>query len=238
MKNLIWIFSIILSCLFSCKPKNTDKQQPIDAVLETDSMVEAKGSYYFSGDFKYFADAPSFRDCITGATWNVAMKGIYKKIEKEYTKLDLHDPEGVYCEIMGYLIDKPADAEGPAQQLVITSLIKFDRTAACHMGEVTHVEYQTFIPDKKDATQQVSLILLPDYTFKAVTTNLKDKSTLQSVEGKWRRTSDENIVLLTNGEVYYQGIIDMTDMDLKLYDDNQKLWDFKQQLPPTKQIAD
>lgn len=230
MNTKYWLIAIGALFLFACgnNKKQTDKRvPPTDSTIEADTAKVARGSYYFSGDFMYFADAPTFKDCITGAVMPVAMQGVYKEVEKKYLRLDLNDPEGVYCEVMGYLIDKPEGEEGHPQQIVITSLIRFDQTAACHIGTVTDTTYVTYIPDKKEAKSKIALVLLPDYTFRTDTINLETKAVSAAVEGTWRRTSDENIVLLTNGEVYYQGIVNFTNMNLELNDDNGKLWIFK-----------
>lgn len=226
MKQFSWILLLML-VTFACTNKTGTGSSPINATLQQDTLPEPRGSYYFSGDFRYFADAATFRDCITNDTFPVIMKGDYSKMEKEYSKMKLNDPEGVYCEVMGYLVDKPTGEEGRNKQILITSLIKFDRTAACHLSSVTDGIYAVYIPDQKDATQKVSLKLNGDYTFQCTVNDLKTKEQISSVDGVWHRTSDEDIVFLTQGEVYYQGIIDFTTMNLKLYDNNGKLWTFK-----------
>lgn len=232
MKRFGWLLFIFIPAFFACINKNStkDKMEKPDATIEADTLKEAKASYYFSGDFMYFADAPTFKDCVTEVVIPVAMKGIYKDVEKKYLKLKLNDPEGVYCEVMGYLIEKPAGEEGHPQQLVITSLIQFDRTAACHIGSVTNCVYITDSPDKKNPIEQISLVLNPDYTFRMLTKNMKTNQQTNEANGTWRRTSDENIVFLTNQEVYYQGIIDFTNMDLKLDDNNGKSWAFRKKI--------
>lgn len=233
MKRIGWLLFIFIPVFVGCVNKNSNKDkmdQPVVATLEADTLKDTQGSYYFSGDFMYFADAPTFKDCVTEAVLPVAMKGVYKDVEKKYQKLKLNDPEGVYCEVMGYLINKPAGEEGHPQQLVITSLIQFDRTSACHIGNVTNCTYVTESPDEKNPTEQISLVLKPDYTFQMVTKAPKAGTQTNEVNGTWRRTSDENIVFLTNQEVYYQGIIDFTNMNLKLDDNNGKLWNFKKSI--------
>lgn len=215
---------------FACvnDKKQTDKRvPPTDSTIEADTAKVAQGSYYFSGDFMYFADAPTFKDCITGVVFPVAMQGAYKEVEKKYLHLKLNDPEGVYCEVMGFLKVKPEGEEGHPEQIVITSLIRFDRTAACHTGIVTDTTYTTYIPGEKDTKYKITLSLLPDYTFRSDTIHMDTKEVSPEVKGTWWRTSDENIVLLTNGEVYYQGIINFDNMNLELNDDNGKLWIFK-----------
>lgn len=226
MKQFSWLLMLILA-VSACTHKTGTGSGPVEATLQPDTMPEPRGSYYFSGDFRYFADAATFRDCLTNDTFPVVMKGDYHKMEKEYTRMKVDDPEGIYCEVMGYLVNKPAGEEGPDKQILITSLIRFDQTAACHLSSVTDGIYAVYMPDKEDATRKVSLKLNGDYTFQAVVTDLKTKKQVSSVEGVWHRTSDEDIVFLTDGEVYYQGIIDFTTLNLKLYDNNGKLWTFK-----------
>lgn len=228
MKKINWLL-FILPLLFACgNNKTKDKAAtPEDATIEADTTQTAIGSYFFSGDFTDFENTPTFKDCITGAVIPVVNKGAYKEVKKKYHRLDLNDSEGVYCQIMGYLINNPAESKGDSLQIVITSLIQFDRTAACHTEHVTNTMYSTYLEDKKDTTNQISLWLTPDYTFQATAHDLTTKAIKQETKGTWRRTSDENIVLLINGEVYYQGIIDFTNMSLKLNDDNNKLWIFK-----------
>lgn len=225
MKQISWLLLILVA--FACTHKNKVVQGPVNASLEQDTLPEPRGSYYFSGDFRYFADAATFRDCISNDTFPVVMQGDYKRMEKEYLKMNMNVPEGIYCEVMGYLVDKPEQEEGRNKQLLITSLIRFDRTSACHLGSVTDGIYTVYVPDKKEHEQKISLKLNGDYTFQAIVNDLKTKKQLSSIEGVWHRTSDEDIVFLTDGEVYYQGIIDFNTMDLKLYDNNGKLWTFK-----------
>lgn len=226
MKQFSWLFMLMLAVM-ACTNKGGRNSGPVDATLQADTLPEPRGSYYFSGDFRYFADAATFRDCLTNDTFPVVMKGDYHKMEKEYTRMKVDNPEGLYCEVMGYLVDKPAGEEGREKQILITSLIRFDQTAACHLSNVTDGIYAVYQPSREDATQKVSLKLNGDYTFQCVTTGMKDKKKLSSVDGVWHRTSDEDIVFLTDGEVYYQGIIDFSSMNLKLYDNNGKLWTFK-----------
>lgn len=227
MKRLSWLF-LFLWAAFACTHKTGTSPVPVNATLQQDTLPEPRGSYYFSGDFRYFADAATFRDCITNDTFPVVTKGDYKRMEKEYLKTGIDVPEGLYCEVMGYLVDKPAGEEGRDKQIVITSLIRFDRTSACRLGTVTGGIYTAYIPDKKNASEQVSLKLNGDYTFQCIVNDLKTKKKTASVEGVWHRTSDEDIVFLTDGEVFYEGIIDFSTMNLKLYDNNRKLRTFTQ----------
>lgn len=224
---LVLLFPLLIACVNN-KAKNST--EPIDATIEADTIPVTRSSYFFSGDFMYFADAATFHDCVTNATIPVAMQGIYKEVEKKYLDMKLNDKEGINCQIMGYLIDKPAEEEGFPIQLVITDLIQFDRTSACHTENVTNAVYAFYIPDQKNATEKVSLTLDTNYTFQATTYNLKTKEQLSVVKGQWHRMSDENIVFLTNDEVYLEGTIDFTNMDLKLYDNSNKLCDFKKEI--------
>lgn len=226
MKQISWLFALFLATA-ACTHKPATVAGPGQTVLTQDTLPEPRGSYYYSGDFRYFADAATFRDCLTDDTFAVAMKGDYLRMEKEYRKMDQTDPEGVYCEVMGYLADKPAGEEGRDKQIVITSLIRFDRTAACRLSPVTGGIYVVYKPDAQDPAEKVALKLNGDYTFQAVVYDLKNKKQLSAVSGVWHRTSDEDIVFLTDGDVYYQGIIDFTTMNLKLYDNDGKLWTFK-----------
>lgn len=227
MKQIGWLFVFLLvtgACVHRTNPVTGGTGQ---AELVPDTLPEPRGSYYFSGDYRYFADAAVFRDCLTGDTFPVAVKGASQHLEKEYLKMNLKDPEGVYCEVMGYLADKPAGEEGRDTQIVITSLIRFDRTAACRLSSVTDGIYAVYRPDAEHPAEKISLKLNGDYTFQAVVYDVKNKKQVSKVDGIWRRTSDEDIVFLTGGNVYYQGIIDFTTMNLKLYDNDGKLWTFK-----------
>lgn len=224
---LIVLLPLLIACVNN-KAKNN--MEPTDTTVETDTIPVVRSSYFFSGDFMYFADAATFHDCVTNSTIPVAMQGIYKDVERKYLDMKLNDREGINCQVMGYLIDKPVGEEGLPVQLVITDLIQFDRTSACHSGSVTNTVYAFYTPDQKNATEKMSLTLDADYTFQATTYNLKTKEQLSLIKGQWHRTSDENIVFLTNDEVYLEGTIDFTNMDLKLYDNNNKLCDFKKEI--------
>ena len=224
------IFLACLSLCFSCLNKESKKNKTstlTETTIVEDTSEIVQGSYYFSGDYRTINGNATFKDCITGQTIPISQCAAYKQIAEAYHHLDLTTTEGIYCELMGFMIEKPTNNRDTLNHLVITSLIRFERTAACHLGAITNCIYTVMLEDS--VTQKINLLLRPNYTY-SVKSYEADTSKLISTEmGAWHRLSDENIVLLTNGEVLYQGIVDFTNLDLELYNNDKQLLHFKQE---------
>ena len=224
------IFLACLSLCFSCLNKESKKNKTsslTETTIEEDTVEIAQGSYYFSGDYRTVNGKATFKDCITGQTISVSKSAAYKQISEAYHHLDINTTEGVYCELMGFLIEKPINKMDTLNHLVITSLIRFERTAACHLGVITNSVYTAILKDS--VAQKITLSLLPNYTYSVKSYEVNTSKLICTETGAWHRLSDENIVLLTNGEVLYQGIVNFTNLDLELYNNDKQLLHFEQE---------
>ena len=224
---------ILLACLslcFSCLNKESKKNKTstlTETSIEEDTLEIAQGSYYFSGDYHTVNGKATFKDCVTGQTISVSKCAGYKQISEAYHHLDINTTEGVYCELMGFMIEKPANNTDTLNHLVITSLIRFERTAACRLGVITNSTYTAIIKDS--VAQKITLSLLSNYTYSEKRYEAKTSKLISTIRGDWNRLSDENIVLLTNGELLYQGIVNFTNLDLELYNNDKQLLRFEQE---------
>ena len=228
MKKII--FLACLSLCFSClnkESKNNKTSTLTKTSIEADTLEIAQGSYYFSGDYRSVNSKATFKDCITGQIIPVSNCAAYKQISEAYHHLDLNTTEGVYCELMGFLIKTPTNNTDTLNHLVITSLIRFARTAACHLGVITNSTYSAILKDS--VAQKITLSLLPNYTYSVKSYEAKTSKFISTKTGAWHRLSDENIVLLTNGELLYQGIVNFTNLDLELYNNDEQLLHFEQE---------
>lgn len=204
---------------------NKQQQETADTeTLSADTIPPARNIFYFNGDFTYYADAATLKDCVSGAVLPVAMKGEYRKVEKRYKDMNPNPMEAINCGVMGYLIEKGADEEGPAQQLLITGLVGFDRTVSCNPDRtITDGVYAFYRPDEKTAKTKTSLTFNDDYTFQCITYQLSPVKLMNEFRGQWFRTAEDNLVLLVNvDEVLYEGTIDFTNMSLILQNDYEK----------------
>ena len=220
-KRLSWLLFIPI-LLMSC---TGNKQQVIvnNEELTADTIPTGPNIFYFNGDFIYYADAATLKDCVSGATLPIAMKGDYLKVEKKYNELKPDPMEAINCAVMGYLTDKASGEEGPDKQLLITGLVGFDRNAKCTAGQqITDDIYATFHPNKEMAKTKTSLTFKKDFTFQCTTYQLTPIKQLSEYNGHWYRTDKNLLVLLVDGNVLYQGTIDFTNMNLTLENDNEK----------------
>ncbi|MEG1749398.1 MAG: hypothetical protein RR249_06890 [Tannerellaceae bacterium] len=199
MKSCLWM--VLLAALAACGGKKAEM---------------ADTSWYFNGDFVYFADAASLKDCATGTVLPIAMKGDYKALEKAYLAMNPDEKESINCELKGYLIDKPANEEGLEKQLVVTSLIGFDRTVGCSETFLTQNVYAAYITPDAKPEQKTSLTLDANYTFQSSTYQLSPIELTDQANGTWHRTADEKIILLVGDSILYEGSINTAQHSLLL----------------------
>ena len=206
--GLLFILPLLAAC-------TGNKQSDETAQTETftkDTIPTGPNIFYFNGDFTYYADAATLKDCISGAILPVAMKGEYLKVEKKYQEMK----------------PKETDEEGPDMQLLITGLVGFDRAVSCNPENIiTDAVYATYHPDEKEAQTKTSITFDNDYTFQCTTYQLSPVKLVSDYKGHWFRTAKDNIVLLVNGEVLYEGTIDYSNMNLILQNDDEKEVVFK-----------
>jgi len=73
----------------------------------------------FIGTFEYMADAPTFRECGSGQTYPVLMKGAYKTLERAFLAAKLPPGSGQQVEVRARFLERPADIEGPRDRDVV-----------------------------------------------------------------------------------------------------------------------
>lgn len=106
----------------------TEPSGPI-VFVRADSMNALRDATGYTGTFTYEADAPSFRECGSGQTYNVLMSGAYKTVEKAYTAAKLPPGSGQQIEVTARFKPRPASMEGPKERDVI-ELVKYVGPAA------------------------------------------------------------------------------------------------------------
>lgn len=86
-------------------------------LIRTDALDAVSDLGRFVGTFVYWADAPTFRECATGQTVPVVMKGDYKALERAYTAAKLPTGSGQQVEVRGRFLPRPADQEGSTRDV-------------------------------------------------------------------------------------------------------------------------
>ncbi len=98
-------------------------------LVRADSMDALREAAPYTGTFTYEADAPSFRECGSGQTYNVLMSGAYKTVERAYTAAKLPPGSGQQVEVTARFKPRPATMEGPKERDVI-EFVKYVGPAA------------------------------------------------------------------------------------------------------------
>lgn len=229
-KTIIAILLLGLPILNSCNGNKPSTPVVDNQTVSQDTVAQARSQFYFNGDFTYYADAAIFKDCITGNSLPVAQTSEYLKLEKMYTDLKPEQQEAVNCAVMGYLITKNPSEEGPNLQLVVTGIISMEKNSNCNTANnITNCNYINYSPNEKEAKSKTTLTFNKDYTFQCTTYQISPMQLLNNNQGKWHRTDLDNIVLLVNGDILYEGVIDFSNMNLILQNDNQKEIIFKKE---------
>lgn len=217
---------LTLPLLIACTGGNKKLQKEIanaQTTVETDTIKSGPSSFYFNGDFIYLADAASLKDCITGTVFPIVMKDAYREVERKYKELDPEPLEAINCGVMGYLVDKPENEEGPQKQLVITGLVGFDRSVACSNADnVTDGTYVHYYPNDEKVETITKMTLNSDYTYRCSVYKFEPAELISQTCGHWHRTAKDNIVFLVDGNVLYEGNIDFNNMSFLLQNDNEK----------------
>jgi copper homeostasis protein (lipoprotein) len=98
-------------------------------LVRADSMESLRDATGYTGTFTYMADAPSFRECGSGQTYNVLMSGAYKTVERAYTAAKLPPGSGQQIEVTARFKPRPDTMEGPKERDVI-EFVKYVGPAA------------------------------------------------------------------------------------------------------------
>ena len=83
---------------------------------------------FLRGEFTYMADAPRFRDCVTGRSYPVAQEGDYLALERAYMDTRTEAGEPIVAVLEGGIAERPGMEEGTRVRAVIVS--RFDRLEA------------------------------------------------------------------------------------------------------------
>lgn len=98
--------------------------QPISSSLNyslqrSSTMNSLREPASFIGTFEYMADAPTFRECGSGQTYPVLMRGDYQKLERAFLAAKLPPGSGQQVEVRARFLERPADMEGPRDRDVV-----------------------------------------------------------------------------------------------------------------------
>jgi copper homeostasis protein (lipoprotein) len=88
-------------------------------LVRADSMESLRDTAPYTGTFTYMADAPSFRECGSGQTYNVLMRGAYKAVERAYMAAKLPPGSGQQIEVTARFAPRPDTMEGPRERDVL-----------------------------------------------------------------------------------------------------------------------
>lgn len=88
-------------------------------LVRADSMDMLREPATYTGTFTYMADAPTFRECGSGQTYNVLMTGGYKALEKAYLAAKLPPGSGQQVVVTARFVPRPNTMEGPKERDVL-----------------------------------------------------------------------------------------------------------------------
>jgi len=93
------------------------------------------------GMFRYLADAALFRDCRSGKSFPVAMKGAYLELERAYLDSGVEGGQEVLVQLRGRYLERPSmEANRNEIQLIVDKLEKLDPQNTC--APTVHAELQ------------------------------------------------------------------------------------------------
>ncbi len=87
------------------------------SLTRLDSLDDIADVANFIGTFIYMADAPTFRECASGRTVPVLMRGDYLALERAYTRSRLPAGSGQQVQVDGRFLPRPADMEGREREV-------------------------------------------------------------------------------------------------------------------------
>ncbi|MEJ2521808.1 MAG: META domain-containing protein [Gammaproteobacteria bacterium] len=84
------------------------------------------------GEFRYMADAPLFRECLTGRSYPVAMEGDYIELERAYLAAEVQPGSPLYATLEGQITRRPRmEGEGTEPAVVVDRFINVWPTESC-----------------------------------------------------------------------------------------------------------
>lgn len=93
-------------------------------LVRADSMEMLRDAAPYTGSFTYMADAPTFRECGSGQTYNVLMTGGYKALESAYRAAKLAPGSGWQVNVTARFKPRPNTMEGPKERDVL-EIVKY-----------------------------------------------------------------------------------------------------------------
>lgn len=87
------------------------------SLTRLDSLDNIADVGNFVGTFIYMADAATFRECASGRTVPVLMRGDYLALERAYTRSKLPPGSGQQVQVEGRFLPRPADMEGREREV-------------------------------------------------------------------------------------------------------------------------
>lgn len=150
---------------------------------------------YYAGEFVYFADAASMRDCATGERIAVSNEEDYLSAEREYSSLAAHG-EAVMIEFFGRRVEEQSmEGDRMIPKLVIDSLIGFDQTVLCNPDALVAGIYEGKTPEGKYLVRMKA-----DYTY---TQSLFATGRGEQVSsGRWYMCASSQIVFIQDTPEY------------------------------------
>lgn len=194
---------ICLTTLAGCGPRDTVRQREklTDPLLSMEEL-------YFTGEYTYYADVATLKDCATGKTLLVAQKGDYLLAERLYTILPGPNMLPCYARLWGYLLPQSADSDLPPQ-LVITRFGEFD------IDDDTRPTRKITGAYRLKNEPRIRLEMLDDYQFRVT----ESPGSPAIVTGSWGRISESVIVLRTPRRDDRIATIDWNDCSLRFRED-------------------
>jgi copper homeostasis protein (lipoprotein) len=98
-------------------------------LVRADSMNPLRDAAPYTGTFTYQADAATFRECATGQTYQVLMRGACKTVERAYTAAKLAPGSGQQVDVVARFVARPENIEGPKERDVL-EIVKYVGPAA------------------------------------------------------------------------------------------------------------
>lgn len=198
MKRANLSFSIALVLLLTSCFNNTQQDETV--------ILSEPTAFFFTGEFTEYAGRPVLMDCISGEVLTISNKGKFHKLEQEFKKLDPAATEAINCSVIGTLIKKNTEDEGPDKQLLISEIIQFEQ-GAIHTPSlpITDRTYICYLPDEEHAEKMILLSFNKDHTFQSTAYQIEPLKILNEYNGDWFCLSKDSLYIYTCGNNSYKG---------------------------------
>lgn len=216
MKRVNLSFSIALALLLTSCSSSTQQDEI--------AVQSEPTSFYFTGEFTLYAGGPALKDCISGKLLTISTKGKYHKLEHEFKKLDPAATEAINCSVMGTLIEKNSEDEGPDKQLLISEIIQFELgTIRIPSLPITDKTYTCYLPDEEHAEKMILLSFNKDHTFQSTAYQIEPLKILHEYNGDWFCLSRDSLYIHTCGNNSYKGHMNFDKSILTLFNHDEDM---------------